>query len=158
MSTPKNPCAICDGPEDEREKRLAAYREWERTSIEKYGFFIHFVPDGMPHGLINIHTHGFVESFGFPDIQIVIHIGQNAAMGILHLLADKCRAAKGGEQPFKVGVDYNNIAEGFLVRFIDAKENDRPVLRLIVPDNEGNLDADKMNRPLFAAQYQHLDS
>lgn len=152
----KIPCAVCDRPANETlEQRLARVHAWQDEQLKKYGFYVDLVMGGLPDGLVNIHTHGFPESVFHPDIQIVVNIGQQNAMAILHLIHGNLKSGK--SKGYYPGQDYDDIAAGFKVRFIKARECDRDVCRLIVCDSDGNLDADKMNKPIFAAQYKHLD-
>jgi len=141
------------------EERLAQVRQWQEEQVARYGFWIDLVIDGGPApGLVNIHTHGLKQTFGFPDVQIVINIGQRNAMGILHHIASKYRiaATENIGQPYVPGVVYADIAT-MPTCFVEATECDRPVLRLVVPDKNGSLDKDTMD-PLFAKQYTELVS
>lgn len=125
------------------------YLEWEKKSLEKFGWFTHFVPDeNYPLG-VNIHTHGIKESFSHPDIQIIIGLPPEIVQSILHPLVKKIKAGK----TFKAGESYSKIIKGFKVRFESTFECGRAVLRMILPDPKGHLEKDKMD-PGYARQYE----
>jgi hypothetical protein len=141
-------------PDDETiEQRFVEVRARQQQMIEKYGFTIDMVfpSGGSEHW--NIHTHGVLESFGHPDFQVVLNIGQRNVLGIFHLLVDR---VKKGEK-FVEGTDYDCIAQGFPTRFIKAKECGREVLRLIVPDTQGHLDPQSISYP-YSLQYENLET
>jgi len=126
---------------------------WEEEKIRKHGWFAHFMVDGLPNGMADIHTHGIAETFGHPDLQLTVNIGERNAMGIFHALV---RRIRGGEV-LRVGVDYEDIARGYRTKFTHAGEDGRPVLRLIVPDVAGTLERETMDL-MFAKQYECLES
>lgn len=145
---------MCGPGEDSMADRLAKIKQWEEDSIKKYGFYAHMVFDApLPQGYMNIHTHGFEQSWQHPDIQIVLNLGQQTAMHILHKIADRVRAG----EFIKIDQDYPNFVGEYSARFISAKECGRTVLRLVIPDKHNNLDREKME-PLFQHQYDFLET
>ena len=136
-----------------REEALLRVRAWEEKQVRKRGWFVHFIVDGLPNGMANIHTHGIAETFGHPDLQLTVNIGERNVMGIFHALVKRIR----GGEVLRVGFDYGDIAQGYRTRFIHAVEGGRPVLRLIVPDVAGILERETMDL-MFAKQYECLES
>jgi len=121
--------------------------------MKKYGFYIHFVPcddfDNSPSG-VNIHTHGIPESLGHPDFQITVLLDLEIASGILHDLYDSVKAGRTFEAEDVVS---NILVGGMKLTFIEAMECDRPVLRVILPDSDGNIRRSTMNREWRTAQF-----
>lgn len=135
-------CACCkDGPE--------ATNAREAGMMRTHGWYAHYVFDTAPP---HYHTHGFPESFNHKDIQIMLP-GLNPH--IMHGIAERIVELIKEGKTFEPGQDYDGIAQGYKTRFILARECDRPVLRLIVPDKAGNLDQDKLEQK-YAVQYEHL--
>lgn len=126
--------------------------EW----LAKYGFYIHYVSaetGGTGSGLpANIHTHGLPESFSHFDLQIVLNVGREIALKLLHNCVN---LIKDGTK-FVPGVDYDKIAN-LPVRFIGAMECGRPVCRLIVPDRHGGRTDDDIEDAL-RVQFQFLET
>jgi hypothetical protein len=148
-------CAVCrlvlDGTlRDEAIQKLKVLQE---DYSQKYGFYIHFVSDDptVPMG-VNIHTHGLYENFGHLDFQIVIILQPKIAHSILHNLVDLVRSGK----KFSSGDQINGIIRNFPIKFLEAKEGNRKVLRLIFPDPQGKIDFDEINDQ-YKVQYYDLD-
>jgi len=109
-----------------------------REKMEKYGWFVHFVPDDedCPNS-VNYHTHGVERSFGHPDLQICFPLSRDIAHSILSNIVDDIKAGS----RFEPGKKYNEIIGGGLsVEFIHAMECGRKVLRIIFPDKNGNYE------------------
>ena len=114
---------------------MKAAKEFERKAIEKYGFYIHFVPgDCACPNHINIHTHGIAEVFGHMDLQICLPLTEGQALPILH---NAVNMIKEGEV-FEPGRKYSGIAENYNIEFIEAIETNRRVLRMLLPNKHGN--------------------
>jgi len=116
----------------------------------KHGWYAHCVPsnDFTPYGF-NYHTHGLERSFGHTNIQVVIPIKFEIAHAIV---TDIVTEIKNGKK-FEPNVDYADIvANGYMVRFIEARECGRPVLRLLVPDPNGKYEG------YYAKQLTMLDN
>jgi len=130
-------CDMCrDGAE--------AVHEKETAMLQKHGWFVHFVPGSdVPYGL-NIHTHGLLEIFEHPDLQICMAMDPQTAHGILaDIIEDKI---KKGEK-FEAGKKYEKIiGNGYNVLFLNASEGDRTVLRMIFPDKDGGFDGPMSNQ------------
>lgn len=123
----------------------------DHDGFEKLGWFAHCVPggDNTPCGGFNYHTHGLETSWNHPNIQIVLPLRFETAH---HIVADIVERIKGGER-FEPNKDYADIVGGgYMVRFIEAKECGRSVLRLVIPDKNGVYEGD------FAEQFIMLDS
>jgi hypothetical protein len=148
-------CFVCEAiasgqsPEDVRGK-LA---ESEQKMIEEHGWYIHYVSGDdkvLPLGL-NAHTHGLWESRRHPNFQIVLPINPQVIHSIFWNLF---RQVEDGEI-FLPDHNYDKIIQDFAVRCIAAWECKRPVLRVILPDADGNLLEPDM-APNYAMQYTHL--
>ena len=122
----------------------------EEDFLKSHGWYSHFVVVDDDR-LVNYHTHGLPEHFGHPDFQVVLPVNSKT----LHLLATKLvDRVKNGER-FRAGMRVGGILREFDVFLIERFESQsvrRRVLRVILPDNTGNLDDDKLNG-IFAAQF-----
>ena len=144
-------------------KRHGDYDTWARKCMKECGFFVHFVGSNepcadcgeehdhttatWPDHLANIHTHGFEQTWKHPDFQIVLAMPPQVAQSIFWKFADQVRAGK----RFEAGKDYADVIEpgpnakksSYSVRLAWAEENDRQVLRVLIPDPEGRLPGDQ---------------
>lgn len=114
------------------------------------GWYAHCVPnsDKTPYGF-NYHTHGMERSFQHKNIQIVLPIDFQVAHSLATAIINEVKKGK----KFEAGVEYEGImANGFKVKFVDAIESQRPVLRLLIPDKNGKY------KGQFAAQLTMLDN
>lgn len=137
------------------------YREWEFKMYEKYGWFMHFVMpkedeelDPEHHGPLgaNYHTHGIYFKYGHPELQIVFPCRPDIASALLWTVV--ARIDEG--EIFEPGKKYEKIVKDYQVTFVPAVENERQVLRMILPDVAGNLGRDA-SYP-FGLQYSDLDA
>lgn len=138
-------CACCkDG--------LAAVAEKERAGVEKFGWFGHYVFDAdyQAYGY-DFHTHGLLESQHHLDLQIVLPLEPGVVNGVFHQIADRIKAG----EVFSAG-QYEGITT-FGIAFANAEENGRPLLRVIIPDGEGNFTQEDM-APDYAGQWENLES
>lgn len=114
----------------------------EQKMMGEYGFFCHMVPmgdDSSPTG-INYHTHGLPETLNHPDIQIVLPISPMVFGPIIHSVFDFIKEGN----KLEVEKKYSNFLKDYDVEFAWAIENDRDVLRMILPDVNGGLSKDTM--------------
>lgn len=131
----------------------AKFAKEQNELMDKYGWIAHYVADDSDYPLgANFHTHGMAENFGHLDLQVVFPVDPQ----IVHsLFWNVFNRIKEGEQ-FKDGDTAERIAGGgYLVKFVDAIENGRPVLRIILPDKDGNLDRDTLTGSM-AQQYDDI--
>lgn len=136
-------CIVC-------RKGMAAYRQWEAKMMAEYGFIYHTLEDDTTSPTRhNVHTHGLLKRFGHPDLQMIAQIPSEVACYYLETIV---RRIKNAEQ-FKAG-DHVTL-NGYACLFVNAIESGRPVLRIIVPDKDGNLERDKMDA-VVAEQYADL--
>ena len=97
---------------------------------------------------INAHTHGLWQYNHF-DFQIVLPLPLNTVGGILNDLSE--RVQKG--EKMSPGMILANIIFNFDITFRKATEEGREVLRVILPDQEGNLAEDKIHAD-YKFQYE----
>ena len=123
-------------------------KEWEKEMMKKHGWFIHFVFDDATPFNTNIHTHGLVVTYKHKDVQICAPLSAETAQAIL---AGLVRRIKAGEK-FSAGDKVYELIGNYAVTFIEAKEHDREVLRIIFPDQAGVLNRAEMDE-VWVAQY-----
>jgi len=129
-------CAICEFGIEEIERR-------EKKHMEDYGWYAHIVQDDpdLPFGY-NYHTHGFNYSWDHHDIQIILPIDSRLCHAIVNGIVNNLKKGK----RYEVGPKYDDILDKYPVQFIHARECDRNVLRLILPDEDGELKGDYLKQ------------
>jgi hypothetical protein len=134
-----NKCECC-------ENGVESVQQKEREFMEKVGWFSHIVLDDpdYPHG-VNIHTHGMSESFNHKDIQICLPLDPKIAHWVFVTIYTRIKDGF----IFTTGVEYDNVLENYNVKFIDAFEGDRYVLRLILPSPKGEYDKESPYKEQF---------
>jgi hypothetical protein len=130
-------------------------RKWHADHLRKHGFYAHFVAEefaDLPHPLshfVNFHTHGFEETWGHPDFQIVMPIRPETALDLFWIFANRVKA---GEK-FEVGKRYKEIAAApYDTLLVKAREAGRDVLRVLLPDAKNRMPGDKGVDPGFDLQ------
>src|SRR5687768_1237376 len=117
--------------------------EWEGQQMEKFGWFAHYVPGSPDYpNKTNYHTHGVPESFGHLDLQICLPIRHTLAHSIFTTVIDKIKEG----QIFMEDMSYDKILKNYPLKFALAFESGRNVLRLLIPDEQGRLDAPIYNQ------------
>ena len=142
---------ICDCCAFGVDDLMACLMAWEKEMMKKHGWYIHFVFDDDTPFNTNIHTHGLVETYKHRDVQICAPLSQETAQAILAGLVQRIKAG----DKFAAGEKVFELIQNYPVTFIKATENDREVLRIIFPDETGNLDPNEMNE-VWARQYDVL--
>lgn len=148
-------CVCCQAKKDglTQDQIFKRLQETQAENIEKYGFCIHYVSDSDSPELINAHTHGISSSFDHKDFQIVLNLHPSVVQSIFFNLVESLKSGNRFEHNQKV----NEIIRYFQIKLIDAVEDGRQVLRVILPDPDGNTDKDKMSLE-YARQYPEKPS
>ena len=135
-------CFYCDNNPDD-------CLHWEQLQMSTHGWYIHVIDedDDAPNHY-NAHTHGLKETFGHPDLQICLPLPTETVVDIFHLLV---RGIKKGIS-YLPDRSFDDVLEGYEVKFIQAKECDRDVLRLLLPNKYGTYSGD-----IFEAQFTMLE-
>ena len=114
------------------------YRE-EQEALTAHGWYSHFVlPENGNQDWVNYHTHGLPERYGHLDFQLVLPVKPDTLYNLAARLVER---VKKGER-FVAGMRVSGILEDYdvlLVRMNESHTIHRPVLRVILPDKEGNL-------------------
>lgn len=137
-------------------KRIAEIKRQEREMLREHGWLMHHVFETSAHefgGLANQHTHGLEENYGHKDFQMVLPIDPRITHSLFKTIAERIKA---GDE-FIEGKEYNNIIQNFNVHFKEVTENDRTVLRLILPDENGKTPTDKDCKKPYNRQYETLN-
>lgn len=130
-------CAACT----EGIKKL---EERERKNIKEFGWYAHIVMDdsNCPYNY-NIHTHGMRENFNHPDLQMCVPIDPKIAHIVI---CNIIKQIKNGVK-YKIGepiIDDKIVEKDFPFLFVEARECNRDVLRIIISDKYKNLDRKTM--------------
>lgn len=130
--------------------------EWQKKCLLLHGWYMHYVYDDQnsPYS-VNIHTHGLIENFNHPDLQVCMPLPKKIIHNIVVEIVNRIK-----ERTLFIDKDQNYgdiLAGGYRVKFIDAIENGRPVLRMILPDKAGHLEYLDMG-PEYQEQYVKLNN
>ena len=138
---------MCESMESgfSKEEAMEQMDQWEDECVEKYGFYVHYVNEGES---IDVHTHGLAESLNHPDLQILLSLDPQTSHHIINGVVDRIREG----ESFSDGMVVEGLIKNFPVKFIDAKEGNRDILRIILPDPNGKLDLDEIDEK-YAIQY-----
>lgn len=153
---PECDCSICAAVAGGKtmEEALEEARQWELQMLAKHGWFSHIVGHDSDYPTeFNAHTHGLAELSGHPDFQIVYPLPPEKCQFIFKELADRVKA---GER-FAAGQVVGEIVRGYSLKLVAAEENDRPVLRVIIPGPDGALERNAMPEP-YNLQYADLQN
>ncbi len=141
-------------PENIYEDGLAECLDnWDKECLRIHGWYLYYLADEniAPLGLL-AYTCGIPRNFNHHlDFQIVMPIDRNRVLGIFHNLVDGIRSGR----RFRAGVRAQGIIPNYSVTFMLADQGDRTVLRVILPDDEDNLEPGTFARPEFELQYSH---
>lgn len=139
----KPKCECCENPTE-------ALRKQEEL-FDKFGWIIHMVAND--DGSLNAHTHGLPEKYGHIDLQIALNMPPNVIGSVMHTIVDEIAAGR----TFKEGEIADKIIKPpYKVTFVKRMECGREVLRVIIPDKDGNLEQDKQI-PGYASQWIQKD-
>lgn len=131
-------CLTCDliASGKSKEDAIREIKQKEQDCIDKFGFYVHIVQD---QNIFDCHTHG-MNDYDHLDFQIVFPLPSYIAHSLLSILAKR---VIGGEK-FKNNQIVDGVVSGFNVKLINAKEGERDVLRIIVPDKDANLEEEDL--------------
>lgn len=126
-------------------------RDWEEQCLIRHGFYIHAVM-GTAYTprtkedpeLLDVHTHGLLEKYNHPELQIVFPLGvlsPEVLHQIIHNAVDLIKEGKKLEE----GKTYENVIQNYQVGILNSGNH----RRIILPDDKGNLQSQK---PTFAIQ------
>jgi len=120
--------------------------------IKEYGRASHYVTLDQYHN--NFHTHGLLENYDHPDLQITLPLDMNSSQGIaIRIIAD----IKEGKF-FEVGQKYYGyLKEGYPIEFKEFVECDRPVLRVLLCDQNKKMPSEKGCDKYYKKQLDILD-
>jgi len=131
---------------------MAEVQERERTAMEKKGWYAHYVSPKNKGEQCNYHTHGLEYSLHHLNFQVVLPIDPHVVHNIIYSIIKRIREGT----IFKDGdIAEGIIQNGYYIKFVAATENNRPVLRIIIPDADNNLDADTLDE-IYKIQYNNL--
>lgn len=133
----KEECEICSGKESKDD-----LIEKQKKMLKEYGWYAHYVYPSKGDVLVNYHTHGLVM-----DFQITLPISAEICHTLFH---DVAKRMKNGEEFFD-GKKDSELIMNFDVIYKLAKECDRTVMRIILPDEIGNLNSEK---EMYAKQWE----
>ncbi len=122
---------------------IAKLEAWMEQQLRECGWAAHIVPnsDESPTGF-NAHTHGLLESFGHPDLQVVYRFDPSTIGLLFNEVVERIKAGLVLTDGYQ-----GEIVPGVSFVVITARESGRDVLRLVFPDDQGSLDRATMTQP-----------
>jgi hypothetical protein len=132
------------------QKRIEVIEEREAEQFREYGWFAHYAQVDKKY--LDAHTHGLMKSFGHYDLQCVLPIDPKRTQTLFASLVEEI--SKGAT--FKEDVIYRGIIN-CPIKFKLFKQEDRYVLRLIVPDKTFKFPEDEGCAELFKYQYDIIE-
>ncbi len=128
----------------------------EVQMLRKYGWYAHLVPADDPQSAtgFNYHTHGF-ERVGHHDLQIVFPMAKEKCHGIATTIYRQVKEGTQFQDGDETRIPHQDGSK-FPVRFIKVKEGDREVLRVIVPNPNGEFEPKQVaedDKPEYALQW-----
>lgn len=145
-------CFVCKARRqgESESEAMAGIEKFHKESLEKEGWYAHYVSDDhYPLGL-NAHTHG-LENYEHVNFQIVCPLKMETAHSLFRKLADQVKAG----HKFQHNDYLEEFTKGYKFKLVMAFDDRRSVLRLIVPDRHGNLEPDNLTEG-FERQYEDL--
>ena len=147
MKKHKPGCACC-------EQGLEAVEKQEAKNMKTLGWYAHIVTDDPDYPYhFNYHTHGLIESFNHLDLQICCPIPPQVAHDIAISVIKLIKEGKS----FEAGDTAFEVIENYPVTFAKARECDRDVLRIILPDHTGCLAKNEIDSA-WAGQWESTNA
>jgi hypothetical protein len=127
--------------------RFGQVRAQREALLKKYGWVMDqvYASDGL-HA--NHHTHGVLESFGHPDLQVTLNIDPKDVHAIVKDMVNDIKKGK----KFEDGQRYNEVITNYPVVIRKFTEGDREVHRVIMPDPSGKFPDEDGCDPAYASQ------
>lgn len=131
------------------EEAITALDAKDEQLIAQHGWVWHYILDEP----ISAHTHGLPESYGHPDLEILLPLRDKQIGSVLWALVDAV----------KNGANFSDLHEetGVLscpVRFVWSIESGRKVLRAIFPDAAGHFPGEAGCDEPFRRQLDRLEN
>jgi hypothetical protein len=131
------------------------YRPKKKEALALHGWYSHFVIlENDRQDRVNYHTHGLAEHYGHLDFQLVLPIEPSSLHDLAARLVER---VKKGER-FVAGMRVSRILKNYdvlLVKMNETHRIERPILRVILPDKDGNLNKGSVSS-MFATQFEEL--
>lgn len=136
------------GPPDE-DPDLAELLRKQAELLKTQGFVVHYVLDDHIPGLIDCHTHGLSQEFGF-ELQAVLNLRPEILIAIV---SDVAKAVKTRHVHLTNGARLNGFLRGnFALGIKEVSKEGLRHMRIIIPDPSGNIEANQMAEP-YAQQH-----
>ena len=139
----------CEVHGERLEASLAMIAEHDRHAIARYGWAAHYIVGGI---VPSAHTHGLMERFEHPDLQVVLPAAPETLRRLLTPLA--LAVTKG--RVFRAGQEAGGVFT-LPVRFIERREGRRMVLRALFPDPKGRWPDDVDVEPGYGRQLAEVE-
>lgn len=135
--------------------RMEQLTPQEEEMLKSRGWYSHLVlPEDAEQQWVNYHTHGLPELYGQLDFQFVLPVNPQTLHRLASTLVER---VKKGER-FGANMRLRGVMENhdvLLLKTHESQTDSRQVLRVILPDKNGNVDKAKLSG-IFAAQFEEL--
>jgi hypothetical protein len=130
---------------DKSKSLIDKINEKHQKALREHGWVAHFVNgDASYPNQTNYHTHGLYEKYHHLDLQICIPLQPSQAHSLFHAIVARIQEGF----VYEPNKSYDNVlAGGISVKTIEVKEDNRSLLRIVLPDANGRYDA-----PLYKEQ------
>lgn len=134
--------------------RVSEIIEWQKEQMIKHGYYIHGVIfDSVEY--MDYHTHGLMESFNLPELQIVIPVSKDIANEIIYRVVESLkRGTMDLTSEFKY-LSYmlrlNNDTR-LHIKFVQLAPPDDHIVRIILSDPNRKFKGDPACERLYAEQ------
>lgn len=117
--------------------------ELKALAKNECSWIIHRVKDDkhFDPAFCNIHSHGMQKIFTHKDFQVVLDMGDEIACYLINTLCERVRDGN-GDTVFTPGQIIDGIYSKFPIKLASATEAGRPVLRILIPDDNGLFPGD----------------
>lgn len=124
-----------------------------KQKIKEHGYYIHYAPPEGNQDFVDYHTHGLEQSRNHKDFQVLLPAGadilysQTTYSPMVAMPADFttiCKIISGlvdlvdKGAVFQSGMELYEPIYNYSVKIVDSTENGRAVLRILLPDENGN--------------------
>lgn len=136
-------------------QRMDELNPQEEQFLKSHGWYSHLMfPTDVESQWVNYHTHGLPEHYGHLDFQFILPLDRATLHSLATILVDR---VKKGER-FADGMQVSGVARKYdvlLFKTNESQSNQRSVLRVILPDAQGNLDKEAITGA-FAIQFKEI--
>lgn len=122
-------------------ENLKELRKETEKIMREHGYIVHsvFPSEKDTSGKVSHHTHGLKENFNHMDLEIALAIHPNLARAVLGGVAEQIKSG----EVFEDKLMSDKIIQGYNVQLFKMKSDNRELLRIVLPDENGKFPFEK---------------